>query len=481
MTAYQNHRLRLSGALVPVMLLAACAGSPPPPPSSTPTPPPEAVMSAANAADCADPWAYQTLAGLCDTVGPRLAGSPGMAKAVAWAERTMAEAGCDSVWTEPVSVPHWTRGNEWARCTAPVEFDLTMTGLGLSDGTPPGGIEAELLVVHDFDELEARAAEAEGRIVLFNMEWVSYGATVKYRTGAASRAARHGAVAVLIRSVTPHSLATPHTGMMRYEDDAPRIPAAAITVEDAGRLQRLADAGHKPRVRLMMEAGNHGLTTCHNVIGEIRGASRPDQIVLVAGHLDSWDIGTGAHDDGAGCVMALAAARRLLIDGGRPARTVRVVFYTAEEIGGYGGEAYRDAHQDELARHVAALESDSGAFAPDGFTVQGDSLVVAAVADHALGVAAVGAGKVSPGWSGVDIRPICDLGVPGIGHRVDGSLYFDYHHSPADTFDKIDPDDLARNVAAIAGLIRSISEDPVALRDRSAAGQAVDGVQPIDH
>ncbi len=479
MTAMSNRLLRLPGTLVPALLLAACAGSPPPNATDS-TAIPEAVMSDANVADLADPWAYRTLAELCDTVGPRLTGSPGMAKAVAWAERTMREAGCDSVWTEPVEVPHWTRGHEWARCTAPVEFDLVMTGLGLSDGTPPEGVEAELLVVHDFEELEARAAEAAGRIVLFNMEWAGYGPTVQYRTRGASRAARHGAVAVLIRSVTPNSLATPHTGMMRYEDDAPRIPAAAITVEDAGRLQRLADAGHRPRVRLMMEARNHGLTTCHNVIGDIRGADRPDEIVLVAGHLDSWDIGTGAHDDGAGCVMALAAARRLLVDGGRPARTVRVVFYTAEEIGGYGGKAYRDAHRDELDRHVSALESDSGAFAPAGFTVQGDSLVVAAVADHALSVAALGAGKVSPGGSGVDIGPICECGVPGIGHRVDGGVYFDYHHSPADTFDKIDAGDLARNVAAIAGLIRSISEDPVPLRDRSAAGPVADGVKPID-
>ncbi|MBE0564889.1 MAG: M20/M25/M40 family metallo-hydrolase [Krumholzibacteria bacterium] len=436
-------------------------------------------MSAATLADLADPWAYRTLGELCDTIGPRLAGSPAMARAVAWAQETMQAAGCDTVWTEPVTIPHWTRGREWARCTAPVEFDLVMLGLGLSDGTGPEGLEAEVLAVRDFDELDARSAEAAGRIVLFNMEWDGYGPTVQYRSQGASRAARHGAVAVLVRSVTANSLATPHTGMMRYEEGVPRIPAAAVTVEDAGRLQRLADAGLQPRVRLMMEARNRGETVCHNVIGEIRGAVKPQEIVLVAGHLDSWDVGTGAHDDGAGCVIALAAARRLLTGGGRPDRTVRVVFYTAEEIGGIGGTAYRDAHRDELPRHVAALESDSGAFAPAGFTVQGDSLVVAAVAGHALAVAALGAGKVSPGWSGVDIGPICKEGVPGIGHRVDGSRYFDYHHSPADTFDKIDPGELARNVAAVAGLVRSICADPVALRDRGrSAAAAGGGMQP---
>ena len=445
-----------------ILLTLACAAAAAAGPAT-----PEVPMTAATADDLADGWAYETLAELCDTVGPRLAGSPAMDRAVAWAVRTMAEAGCDSVWTEPVTVPHWTRGDEWARCTAPVAFDLTMTGLGGSDGTPPGGLEAEVLVVTDFDELEARADQAAGRIVLFDPPWEGYGTTVRYRGRGASRAARHGAVAVLVRSVTPTSLATPHTGVMGYADDAPRIPAAAITVEDAGRLRRLAEAGHAPRVRLMMEAANHGETTCHNVVGEIRGDRWPDQIVLLAGHLDSWDVGTGAHDDGAGCVLALAAARRLLAGGARPERTVRVVFYTAEEFGGHGGDAYRDAHRDELDRHVAALESDSGAFAPAGFSVQGDSLAVAAVAGYAAGLAPLGADEVKAGWSGVDIRPICDLGVPGIGHRVHGDRYFDYHHSPADTFDKIDADDLARNVAAIAGLVRAICADPVSLRARS--------------
>ncbi len=463
MIARRNRMHRLPAVLLSALLLAAPASAAA---QETPT----------------GTWAYRTLAELCDTIGPRLAGSPAMERAAAWAVRTMEAAGCDSVWTEPVpGVPHWTRGREWARCTAPVEFDLTLTGLGLSDGTPPGGVEAELLVVRDFDELETRAAEAAGRIVLFNMPWEGYGRTVQYRTRGASRAARHGAVAVLIRSVTPHSLATPHTGMMGYDDDAPRIPAAAITVEDAGRLQRLADAGHAPRVHLMMEARNHGETVCRNVIGEIRGSRWPEQIVLVAGHLDSWDVGTGAHDDGVGCVMMLAAARRLLAGGARPERTVRIVFYTAEEIGGVGGDAYRDRHLDELDRHVAALESDSGCFAPAGFTVQGDSLVVAAVAGHAVAVSGLGAGKVSAGWSGVDIRPICELGVPGIGHRVDGSTYFHYHHSPADTFDKIDPELLERNVAAIAGLVGSICADPVPLRAHGAAPRADEGLQPISH
>ncbi len=477
--------LRLTALVCCTLLAAGCAGRAPEPAVEAPVDPVVEVATqpdplAPFAADLADDWAYRKLGELCDTIGPRLAGSPSMARAVDWAVTTMQAAGCDSVWTEPVTIPHWTRGREWARCTAPVEFDLIMTGLGLSDGTPPEGVEAELLVVHDFDELEARAAEAAGRIVLFNMDWEGYGPTVQYRVHGASRAAKHGAVAILIRSVTDRSLGTPHTGMMRYADDAPRIPAAAVSVEDAGRLQRLADAGLTPRVHLMMEATNHGEIECRNVIGEYRGAVRPEDIVVVAGHLDSWDLGTGAHDDGAGCLQVLGAARRLALDGARPARTVRVIWYTAEEIGGYGGRAYRDAHADELDRHIAALESDSGAFPPKGFSVKGDSLTVLSVAEMAAPLAPLGADQVRPGGAGVDVDPICQRGVPGIGHRTDTGIYFHYHHSPADTFDKIVAGDMARNVAAIAGLVRAVCDDPNPLRgiDRPDPG---DGVQPISH
>ena len=416
-----------------------------------------------------DGYAYDKLGELCDTVGPRLAGSDGMRRAIAWAERTMNAAGFDSVWTEPVTVPHWVRGQEWARCTAPVAFDLVMTGLGLSDGTGPDGVEAEILAVRDFDELEARSDEAAGKIVLFNEPWDGYGKTVRYRVDGASAAARHGAVACLIRSVTGTSLATPHTGMMSYDEDAPRIPTAALSVEDAGRLYRMCQRGLAPRVHLYMEAQNLGETTDANVMGEIRGRERPEEIVLLGGHLDSWDVGTCAHDDGAGCAITLAAARLLKEMGLVPRRTLRVVLYTCEELGGYGGRAYQQAHQAELDQYVAALESDSGAFPPAGFTVRADSLVIERVAAYCAPLTTLGASDVRAGWSGVDIRPLTEDGVPGIGHRVHGERYFDYHHSPADTFDKIDPDDLARNVAAVAALIYAIAEDPVSLRQLADA------------
>ena len=432
---------------------------------------PVTTAAAAATADTAT-FAWRALSDLCDVVGGRVAGSPEMVRAVEWAVTTLRGAGFDSVWTEPVTVPVWRRGREWARCTAPVAFDLGMAGLGLSDGTGPDGIEAELLVVRDFDELERRGGEAAGRIVLFNAPWEDYGRTVQYRTNGASAAARHGALACLIRSVTPFSLATPHTGMMRYADDAPRIPAAAVTVEDAGRLQRLADRGLRPRVHLYMEAANLGDGSCANVVADIRGADRPDEIVLLGAHLDSWDLGGGAHDDGAGCVMMMAAARELIQGGHRPRRTVRVVLYTAEEIGVYGGRAYRDAHRNEIDRHVAALESDSGAFEPRGFSVAGDSLAVVRVAQLAAPLAVFGADSVTAGGSGADIGPLVELGVPGIGHRVAGETYFHFHHAPSDHLDKVDPALLSRNTAAIAGLARALADDPNPLPRREPAQPA---------
>jgi len=447
-------RLRPFGKLVlPLFMLVLSPGN---------------TARAGEAVPGADSFAWRTLADLCDLVGTRPAGSPAMARAVTWATETLRTAGFDSVWTEPVTVPVWQRGREWARCTAPVAFDLTMLGLGLSDGTGPDGLEAEVLVVRDFAELERRSAEAAGRIVLFNPPWEGYGRTVQYRSGGASAAARHGAVACLVRSVTPYGLSTPHTGMMRYADDAPRIPAAAVTIEDAARLQRLADRGLWPRVHLTMEARNPGDGPCANVVAEIRGSTWPEQIVLLGAHLDSWDVGTGAHDDGAGCAVVMAAARELIQDGRRPARTVRVVLYTAEEIGVYGGRAYRDAHLGEIDRHVVALESDSGAFAPRGFSVAGDSLAVVRVAALAAPLAEFGADAVSAGGSGADIGPLVELGVPGIGHRVDEALYFHYHHSPADNLDKVDPALVARNAAAVAGLARALADDPTPLPRRPA-------------
>jgi len=382
----------------------------------------------------------------------------------------MREAGFDAVWTEPVLAPHWERGPEQAAITAPVRHQMKILGLGLSVATPPGGIEAEVLAVASYEELEARAAEAEGRIVVFNPKWEGYGSVSRYRTGGASAAARHGALAALVRSATGVSLGTPHTGVMLYAEDAPRIPSAALTVEDAALIARLSHRG-RVRVRLEMSPRDLGQVSQSTVIAELRGRERPEEIVLLGGHLDSWDVGTGAHDDGVGCAITLGAARLLKELGLRPRRTLRVVLFAAEEYGGHAGDAYLEAHRDELDRHVAALESDSGSFTPDGFSVKATPDVLERVARMARPLAVIGADNVREGWAGVDIGPVVEAGVPGIGHRVRGP-YFDVHHSPADTFDKVDPTHFRTNVAAVAALVWSLAEDPVSLRDEERADSA---------
>ncbi len=437
--------------------------------SSPESRPHEDTASRIIASAIGDDFAYELLEELCDSIGPRLCGSPAMERAAAWACAAMQEAGFEAVRVETFPVSYWERGEEWAEVTAPVPGTLTILGLGRSIGTPAAGIEAEILAVRDFAELENRSVEAAGKIVLFNPPWEGYGRTVRYRRDGAVRAAAHGAVACLIRSVTNFSLNTPHTGVMTYADTIPRIPAAALTVEDAGRLYRLAQRGQHPRVRLFMAARTHSDATSANVIGEIPGRERPDEIVLVSGHLDTWDTGTGAHDDGAGCVIALAAARQLYILDLKPRRTVRVVFYGCEEFGGVAGDAYRDAHRDEIDRHVAALEGDSGGFPPAGFSLRADSLVIARVAELAAPLRVLAADSVWAGWAGMDIQSLVELGVPGIGQHTRADDYFWYHHSPADTFDKIDSAALAKNVAALAVLLYALAEDPTPLRDRGRA------------
>jgi len=451
--------------LASVFSLASCSKAPRPASGPAPIPGTDIAPKVQSLIDAAlaDPYAYDKLEELCDEIGSRQAGSIGMERAIAWSQLSMYQAGFDSVWIEPVTIPMWTRGAEWASCVGPVEFDLAMSGLGFSVGTGPEGVEAEVMAVTSFDELDARGAEAEGKIVLFNVPWEGYGSVVVYRRDGASAAARHGAVAALVRSATGVSLGSPHTGMMHYADDAPRIPVAALSLEDTGRLARMCTKGLKPRVLLYMEAANRGETTSYNVIGDIRGREKPEEIVLVAGHLDSWDIGTGAMDDGSGVVLALASARILLKQDSRPRRTVRVVHYTAEEYGALGGKAYLEAHRSELDRHVLAIESDSGAYAPTGFSIAADSVVVAELARDAAPLARVAPGDwtVAKGGSGADIGALVNEGVIGVGHRVDTTHYFDVHHSRADTFDKVDPENLARNVAAIAGLVFTVAESPV--------------------
>lgn len=408
--------------------------------------------------------AWDRLAELTDTFGNRFSGSRNLELAIEWAAAQMQKDGLENVRLEPVMVPRWVRGLESAAIVSPAPSPLAMLGLGNSVGTPPGGLEAETLVVRNYEELEARAAEAKGRIVVFNVPFTSYGETVQYRSNGASRAARLGAVAMLLRSVGPTGLRTPHTGALRYATEAPKIPAAAISAEDTDRLQRLQDRGTTVRIRLEMEAKFLPDAQSHNVVGEIRGRERPEEIVVVGGHFDSWDVGTGASDDGGGCVVTWEALRLMKRLDLRPRRTVRVVLFTNEENGLRGGLGYRDRHRDELDQHVLMLESDSGVFRPVGFGFTGSEAGRRAIEQIATLLEPTGATHIRPGGGGADIGPSVEAGkIPAMSLTVDGD-YFLIHHTPADTIERISPDDMAKASAAIAVVAYVVADMPERLR-----------------
>src|SRR5436190_18312068 len=279
-------------------------------------------------------FAWDRLSILTDSIGNRLSGTAALDHAIQWAAAEMARDGLENVHTERVMVPKWVRGNESADIVEPARHPMAMLGLGDSVGTGAEAIQAEVLVVRTFEELDSKAASARGRIVLFNVAFTNYGETVRFRSTGPSRAARHGAVAVLVRAIGPSGLRTPHTGALAYATDAPKIPAAAIAAEDADRLQRMADRGDRAVVRLTMEAHFDADAPSANVVGEIRGREKPDEIVVVSGHLDSWDVGAGATDDGGGCIVTWEALRIMKKLNLRPRRTVRVVLWTNEENGG---------------------------------------------------------------------------------------------------------------------------------------------------
>jgi carboxypeptidase Q len=425
----------------------------------------------------ADRGAYTKLAHLTDRIGARLAGSPQLDQAIAWAQAAMRADGHD-VRAEPVQVPVWIRGHEEGAIVSPVARPITLIGIGDTVPTPKGGITAPIVVVHSFDELDAKGAAVKGKLVLFDVAMPpysettgsGYGEVVRYRGLGPSRAAKLGAVGVLVRSVTAHSLGAPHTGALRYDPAAPKIPAAAVTVEDAALITRLAAAG-PVTVRLVLESRRLPDAPSANVIGELRGRERPEEIVLISAHLDSWDVGQGAHDDGAGCVMVMQALTTLRKLGLVPRRTIRVVLFTNEENGLRGGKQYAIDHAAEAKRTVLAFETDSGGFSPRGFTVDtehptaGTPRVIARLTELLTLLAPINVTRVIPGHGGSDISPLAALGVPALGLAVDGRTYFDIHHTKADTLDKVDPQALADGVAAVAVLAYVAAELPGRLDD----------------
>lgn len=410
--------------------------------------------------------AYTRLGYLTDRIGNRLSGSANLERAITWALAEMKSDGLDNVRAEKVMVPHWVRGAESLEMLAPVSTKLSLLGLGNSIATPAEGITADAVVVRNFAELEALGERVRGKIVVYNAPFTNYGATVQYRTQGASRAARYGAVAALVRSITPVSLQTPHTGAMNYDPQQPKIPAAAITIEGAEMLQRTYDRGDKIQLRLKMEAKFLPDAESANVIAELKGSERPDEIVLIGGHYDSWDVGQGAHDDGGSCIAAWEAIRLLKELGLRPRRTIRVVLYTNEENGLRGGNAYRDAHRAELAKHVLAIEADSGIYRPEGIGLAANAPLLARsnLQEIAKLLAGIDADRIGASGGGADIGPITREGVLGANLDVEGSRYFEIHHTEADTLDKINPRDLALCVATMAVFAYTVADIPDSIR-----------------
>jgi len=435
---------------------------PPPLHAQTPSIPQETREAAQQLMDAAlaSPVAWDRLAELVDVFGPRFSGTESLEASLDWILKGMAEDGLENVRAEPVMVSRWIRGQEGVELISPRSESLAVLGLGGSIGTPPAGIRGEVLVVGSFSDLEERAAEARGKIVLFDVPFTSYGQTVQYRSRGAVAAAQAGAIASLIRSVTPFSMNTPHTGGMSYQDGIPEIPHAAITLEDAGMLHRMQDRGERIELLLKMEARNEGMVPSRNVMAEVVGWEHPDEVVILGGHSDSWDVGQGAMDDAGGVVAAWEAVRLMKVLGLRPRRTVRVVAWTAEEVGIYGGRAYAEAPERDGETHVLGIESDGGVFSPLGFGFTGSDEAFSILQEIGRILEPMGAGTITRGGGGADIGPMMERGMPGMGLNVEPTEYFWYHHTDADTLDKLDPEEVARCVAAMAVMAYVVADLP---------------------
>jgi len=412
----------------------------------------------------ADDYAYQRVAHLTENIGPRPSGSLQAKAAVDYVAAELRKLGLD-IQLEEVRVPHWVRGAETAEL---VEYSgqvpgttqkVVLTALGGSTSTPVEGLNADVVVVNNFEELRALGRDkVAGKIVLFNeifdkqkaaagLSFVAYGEAVRYRGAGPKAAAELGAVAALVRSVGNADYRLPHTG---YSAPA-GIPAGAVTAEDADLIAKLFVQG-KVRMHLTLTPQKLPDTTSYNVIGDLKGSEHPEQIVVVSGHLDSWDLGTGAIDDAAGIAVAMEAAEVLHQLGLRPKRTLRVIAWMDEESGGAGSRAYTADHTNDFPRHVAAIECDTGAAHPLGFETR-ISTAAADLLRPALNVLqSFGANAQQPSGypPGADIAAMSEAGVPAFGILQDGRKYFDYHHTAADTLDKVVPNELRENAAAMA-------------------------------
>jgi len=425
-------------------------------------------------------YAYRQVAHLSNNIGPRMPGSPQDKQAVEYVAAEMKRLGLE-VQLEKVTVPHWVRGEETG---ALVQFPgmapnttqkIVLTALGGSVATPANGLTAEVVVVNNFEELQTLGSKnVSGKIVLFNVVFdqrlaaqgfagPAYGQAVAYRAAGPSAAARMGAIAALVRSVGGAEYRLPHTGQTRYAADAPRIPAGAVTAEDADLMAHLARQG-AVKMHLLLTPQTLPDAVSYNVIADLKGSEHPEQVVIVSGHLDSWDLGTGAIDDGAGVAMAMQTAQLLKQLRLRPKRTIRVIAWASEENSVNGGRTYAANHKDDMANQYAAIESDLGAGHPVGLFVQGKPELIPLLQPLANILRTQGAGVLlSADDAGADVSFLGAAGVPTFAPIQDSRTYFNYHHTAADTLDKIVPRELQENCAVVAALAYTLADLPQAL------------------
>ncbi len=407
---------------------------------------------------------YEWLRQLTKGVGPRLSGSPGSQKAVDWAKKAMEAEGFDRVFLQEVKVPYWVRG-EKEQATILDKFgktDVPVAALGGSVATPAGGLTAEVVEVKTFPELRALGREkVAGRLVFFNRPmdptklntFEAYGGAVDQRAAGATEAAKLGAVGVIVRSMNPSLDDFPHTGGLRYGTGVALIPAAAISTNGAELLSARLKANPTLKFFFRQTCETRDDATGYNVVGELRGSEKPDEIILVGGHLDSWDLAEGAHDDGAGCVQAIEVLHTLKTLGIRPRHTIRAVLFANEENGLRGGVKYADLAKEKGEKHRYAIESDAGGFTPRGFGIVGTAEQVAAVQRFAPLLAPYGLHEIGRGGGGSDIGPLAPLGTVLIGFKPDSQRYFDIHHAVTDRFEAVSERELKLGAASMAALV----------------------------
>jgi Zn-dependent M28 family amino/carboxypeptidase len=425
------------------------------------------------AASLSEGEAYERLARLCEAAPHRLAGSKGAEVAVEFMRAEMEAAGFENVRLEPCMVPHWDRGEverlvvHWGDAGQ----RLPILALGGSVATPEDGISAGVIEVRDFEELKRRKDEAAGKVVFFNRpmdpalfnSFAAYGGAVNQRGRGAIEAAKVGAVAVIVRSMTTRKDDFPHTGAMNYQDGVPRIPAVAVSTNGAELLSGLIEVGLEPTVDLKLDCQWFEDKPSFNVVGELRGSELPEEVIVVGGHLDAWDVGQGAHDDGGGCVQSFEVVRLLKALDLRPRRTIRAVMFMNEENGLRGGRAYHADHEDEMERHVMALESDRGVFTPRGFTSDAGPAALAILREIVALMEDAGIHVMQPGYGGVDISPMAASGVPLVGFLPDCQRYFDLHHSARDTMAQVSDREVNLGAGAMAALCYVVADLPEAL------------------